>query len=133
MCSETSCSGVECNVLTNGIIIAEAELLLEIESHSYQVQEDIAALSASLTRTLKNYAPHLKRYESFCSNYRTPTRPDQPTPIDPFPITPAKATLFLKHEMTRPQQKSGRGGESGEFIEGTTVGRSHMQQVSISI
>ncbi len=104
-------------------------ITIEVEAYEDRIEARNARSSSSATSA--NYARHVQRYQTyFLDIYRT----QKDDKIAPLPITPAKVTLFLKYESTRPKRLGGRGStdlaESDQNVVGETVGMEHLKQVS---
>jgi hypothetical protein len=76
-----------------------------LEAQSHVIRQGIAAEEQSDKETGGTYTRHVKNYQLWwdLSQATQLTADPSHTVIPAFPIIPAKVTLFLEYETTRPQ------------------------------
>ncbi|KAF8515912.1 hypothetical protein JB92DRAFT_3114490 [Gautieria morchelliformis] len=101
-----------------------AKSMHEMDRQSYTIRDTIQATLTADTTTNANYARYTRDYKFWWAQKEQRLCDLHPArvPIPAVPITPAKVVMFLNHELASRKQ-----GASGEFIPGTSVGRSVIQ------
>jgi hypothetical protein len=81
--------------------LARSLARLDAESHAVRLRQSKAVRDDS--QTGGTYARHLTRYRAWWESDQASRSAAEPgyTPIPPFPVTAAKAVMFLEHETTR--------------------------------
>lgn len=83
------------------------------------------------TQTFRSYNRHIIAYEKFWEKLQTDRLADDPTwqVVPSFPVTAMKTAVFLEYESTRSKRKP----NGQDTIEGSKLGRHHIQQVINSL
>ncbi|KAF8263254.1 hypothetical protein EI94DRAFT_1807551 [Lactarius quietus] len=97
-----------------------------LEAASQAVRLRIALREQSNKSTTLAYERHVKAYAEWWSGYQAEVLKMNPTQvaIPAFPVTAAKATMFLEYTSTRPKRRHG----SNKKIQGSIVGMSVIKQ-----
>jgi hypothetical protein len=106
--------------------LLDGEDEIERETHEYRAK----IVDGKVKSTSNLYQRHINHYINFFETFQT--RHNQS--INAFPITPAKAALFIRHELQRQKKRwTGKRDLDGDPVmeakEGTNVGISHIKQV----
>ncbi|KAI9430460.1 hypothetical protein H4582DRAFT_2086901 [Lactarius indigo] len=98
----------------------------DLEAASQDVRFRVARNEQSDKTTAATYRRHVDAYTFWWDAYQASVLNEDPTQvaIPAFPITPAKATMFLEYTSTRPKRRHG----SSERIPGSVVGASVIKQ-----
>nr|GAT42467.1 predicted protein [Mycena chlorophos] len=98
----------------------------ELEERSYRVRQTLSDEDDKQKETAATYRRHYKAYLAWFPADQALFAAANPNHavLSALPITPAKVTVFLEHEMTRPQKRTNNGVEST-----STCGVSHIKQV----
>ncbi|KAH9178185.1 hypothetical protein EDB89DRAFT_1151160 [Lactarius sanguifluus] len=117
----------------DGLMRASADLsarmqqsIDELEAASQDVRFRVACDEQSDKTTAATYRRHVNAYAMWWDAYQASILLGDPTQvaIPAFPITAAKATMFLEYTSTRPKRRHG----SSEEIPGSVVGASVIKQ-----
>ncbi|KAJ7610445.1 hypothetical protein FB45DRAFT_875800 [Roridomyces roridus] len=98
-----------------------------LEDRSHRLRQDVVSENQELKQTGRIYGRHYQSYIKWFEASEASRVEADPSyaPIPALPITVAKVTLYLDHEMTRPKKiKLSEGAEST-----STCGPEHAKQV----
>lgn len=86
-------------------LLDQSTALLALDMDAHQITKAVRAKEQDDKETKKNYARHVKHYQEFwlTTTYAVGDPATGRAPIPAFPITVAKAVIFLQFESTRPQ------------------------------
>ena len=92
-------------VLPGKHVLDQSTALLALDMDAHQITKAVRAKEQDDKETKKNYARHVKHYQEFwlTTSYAVGDPATGRAPIPAFPITVAKAVIFLQFESTRPQ------------------------------
>ncbi|KAJ7851940.1 hypothetical protein B0H14DRAFT_3451067 [Mycena olivaceomarginata] len=102
--------------------------MLALDAAAHQITKAVREKEQEDKETKSSYERHIRHYETFWATtvYAKGDYSTGLAPLPTFPITVAKAIIFLEYESTRPQKKRKRKDDLEES--GTSVGVSSLKQ-----